>query len=160
MTEAQVALVLSAIAIAVAVLTSLWSAGWAIWFYRRTHRPKLRVTASPALAGTHDDTVVELLSVVIANNGPVPLTLTNLAFRILGDSQDRQLLPREWLHSSFLPKRLDVGELIQAPYVERQSLRSTLVKDLAQSQDDARWTIIAVANDATGAKYESKAVTI
>ena len=78
----------------------------------------------------------------------------------LGDSQDRQLVPKEWFHSSFLPKRLDIGDLIQAPYVERQSLRSTLAKDLAQSQDDARWTIIAVVKDATGANYESKPVTI
>ena len=158
MTDAQLALVLSGFSIAVAMLTFLWSVGWSIWLYRKTYHPKLRVTAVQALAGTLDGTI-ELISVAIANTGSVPVTLTSVAFRIV-DDRNQQLLPKEWLEASFVPKRLEVGGHFQAPYSERDNLRKTLAKAFSRFEEDARWRIVAVASDAAGINYESNPVTI
>ena len=160
MTDTQTALVLSGVSITVALLTLVWSAVWSIWLYRNTQRPKLRVTASPAFAATHDDTVMQLVSVAIVNTGAVPLTVTSVALRICDDPQKQQLLPVEWLQGSLLPKRLEVGEHFQPPFAERGGLRTTLGKAFPRSQADSTWTLVAVATDATGTKYESARVTI
>ena len=147
-------------AIAVSILTLLWSVGWSIWLYRTTHHPKLRVTACLTLAATHDDTIENLISVAIANTGSLPVTITSLAFRIVGDRKKQQLLPTVWLQPSVLPKPLEVGGYFQAPYSDREELRKTLADAFSRFDEDARWRIVAVASDAAGISYESKPVTI
>lgn len=159
MTDSQVALVLSGVSIAVAVLSLLWSAAWSIWLYRKTHRPALRVQAAGGLAATSDG-VLELVSVAVANTGTVPLTLTSLAFRVCDDKERRQVVPREWLHAPFLPCRLDVGALAQAPHAEREGIRRTLAEAFPQDKDDAMWRLVAVAGDAAGARWESVPFTV
>ena len=159
MTDSQLALVMSGVSIAVAVLTLLWTATWSIWIYRKTHRPAMRVRAGRALAATNDG-VVELVSVAVANIGAVPVTLTTLAFRVEEEKERRQVVPRVWLQTPFLPYRMDMGGLAQAPHVERQGIRQTLAKVFPQDNDDATWRIVAVAADAAGERWESGPFTV
>ena len=159
MTDTEVAIVTSRISLAVAGLAFLWSIVWSIWLYRKTHHPQLRVTATQALAGSGNGTV-ELVSVAIVNSGAVPSTITSVAFRILGDGEKRQVLPGEWLSPAFLPKHLDIGEQLQAPYADRKALRATIATELSGFAADARCTLVAVVKDATGRRYESNAVKI
>ena len=70
------------------------------------------------------------------------------------------MLPGEWLSPAFLPKHLDIGEQLQAPYADRKALRATIATELSGFAADARCTLVAVVKDATGRRYESNAVKI
>src|SRR5690242_9801224 len=113
MTDAQLALLVSASSATVALLSVTWTIGWSVWQYRRLHRPRVTVLAANALPTYGPRGAGEwCVSVTVVNDGAVAITLTGLKFVVRNDRQRRGLFPRQWAHTEpqSLPVKLTPGD--------------------------------------------------
>jgi hypothetical protein len=98
----NVALTLSIIAIAIALLSFCWSVGWSIYQHRKATRVRLYVTAAFQVS------VLPAIEITATNIGPVPVTITGVLASIEG-AKPKAVVEKWFQQAEPLPQLLTTG---------------------------------------------------
>ncbi len=144
---------LSIIAILISALTALWTIVWSIYTHRRQTRPQVTVLGTFALPLYLDGQAgKQSVDVTVTNAGPVPVTITGVAFEIEGSAETLAII--EWLiqNPRPLPTPLGPGEHWTA-LVEADRLKGSLAQRFGPT---AARRLRPVARDPAGGRYAAE----
>jgi hypothetical protein len=147
----------SIIALAVSMLSLVWSAAWSMWLYSRSRRPDVMVETSYGLVPDAFGGTVYVLSTSVTNVGTLPVTVRGIVLKAKGDHERRQILPQEWMRAE-LPAKLGIGEHWDAPLLETAALVRMLEAELPTLArgEPPKWRLWTEARDAADNRYRSK----
>ena len=151
MTDAQLALILSAAATVIALLSFFWTIGWSIWQHRRLHKPRVTVIANNAFPAVPGRPLGEwCVGITAVNDGAIPVTLTSLKFLLRDDPKNRGLFPLAWLHvePQHIPIKLAPGERWSG-LTELKPLAETLREHFGERAQYDLWVVLTDAADRT-----------
>lgn len=74
------ALVISIVALTLALLSFLWTIGWSIYTHRKTTHPQVQVEGRFSVLGT--DPVMTTYGFIVVNEGVVPATITSASVEV------------------------------------------------------------------------------
>jgi hypothetical protein len=76
------ALVISIVALTLALLSFLWTIGWSIYTHRKTTRPQVQVEGRFSVLGT--EPVMRTYGFIVVNDGLVPATISSASVEVEG----------------------------------------------------------------------------
>jgi hypothetical protein len=154
MTDAQLALTISAASATIAVMSCTWTICWSVWQHRRLHSPRLTVLPANALPVAPGRAGEWCVSVTVVNDGGIAITLTSLKFVVRNDRRKRGFFPTVWVHTDPhpMPVKLTPGDKWTG-LTELKSLQAVLIENFPARSTYALWVI---ATDASDRQYRAR----
>ena len=148
MTDAQLAIAISAASATVALTSLFWTISWSIWQFRRLHRPRLTVIATKAMPVGPTGAGAWCVSVTVVNDGGMAVTLTSLKFVFRKDAKRQGLFPTfpYYAEPHALPIKLAPGERWTG-LIPNRPVAAALIEQFGQRPTFKLWVVTSDAAD-------------